>query len=351
MLVGKERSSNFELLRIFAMLLIVAHHFALHGTWPGGGIPGSDLVLQLFTFGGKLGVDLFVLITGYMSIKSRFKLKSLIRVVLQTFFYSVVILICFLLLDPSAITDKRHLLMSLLPTTSGLYWFCTAYAGLLLVSPFLKKLILALEERGTRKLTLMLLVLLSLVPTLTGFKVVGSDFAWFGFLYILASYIRLWGTAFTTRRILLFMFVPFVLVLVVNVALSAIKGERLASYVGLESTFLLVMAIGVFKWFEQLEIGAVKPINLLASGAFAVYLVHDNWLIRSWLWPHFAFVYDLGGLAVLAAGVGAALGIYLCCALLDLARHRFIEAPVMSLLSKGTPGSLMGRFDQWLNDV
>lgn len=33
----KKRSSNVELLRIVAMLMIIIHHFSVHGPWPSGG--------------------------------------------------------------------------------------------------------------------------------------------------------------------------------------------------------------------------------------------------------------------------------------------------------------------------
>ena len=39
------RSSNIELLRIVSMALIIMHHFAIHGPWPGG---GSDRERDIF---------------------------------------------------------------------------------------------------------------------------------------------------------------------------------------------------------------------------------------------------------------------------------------------------------------
>ena len=63
------RFSNIEASRILAMFLIVAHHFAVHGGVPiwKGDFPmsGNYYFTQLFSTGGKIGVDLFVLITGY----------------------------------------------------------------------------------------------------------------------------------------------------------------------------------------------------------------------------------------------------------------------------------------------
>lgn len=94
-----ERQSNLELLRIFSMFLIVMHHFSVHG-----GIPlvlenqsiSPNLVLgQFFYCFGKVGVNLFVMITGYFLITRLGRLSSFLKLVITTFFYSVTLfLIC-----------------------------------------------------------------------------------------------------------------------------------------------------------------------------------------------------------------------------------------------------------------
>ena len=64
-----ERNSNLELLRIFSMFLIVTHHFAIHSGLPLWNFSSSNALnliwSQWLCLGGKLGVDLFVLISGY----------------------------------------------------------------------------------------------------------------------------------------------------------------------------------------------------------------------------------------------------------------------------------------------
>ena len=66
---GGGRSSNIELFRILSMLMIVAHHYVV-----SSGISTildaksvmeiKDYFLLLFGWGGKTGINCFVLITG-----------------------------------------------------------------------------------------------------------------------------------------------------------------------------------------------------------------------------------------------------------------------------------------------
>lgn len=88
------RSSNLELLRILAIIMIIAHHYSVHGGWD---IPNelsyNRIIVQFLSLGGKLGVNCFVLITGYFMINSKFNIKKFAKIVGQVFFYSVVIML------------------------------------------------------------------------------------------------------------------------------------------------------------------------------------------------------------------------------------------------------------------
>ena len=68
----KDRDSNMELLRIIAMLLIVISHYAVHGvgnTALGYEVYGKSI--EFFRFFGNLGVNLFILISGFYGTASK----------------------------------------------------------------------------------------------------------------------------------------------------------------------------------------------------------------------------------------------------------------------------------------
>lgn len=80
---SKPRQSNFELLRIFSMLLILVHHFICHGV---EGTP-LNLLTGVDAF-AIIGVNLFLLISGYFKI--RLTWKSFLNLVFICMFCKVV---------------------------------------------------------------------------------------------------------------------------------------------------------------------------------------------------------------------------------------------------------------------
>ena len=88
------RQSNIELLRIVSMIMIVAHHFSVHGNFkfPIDTLTVNRLWTQFIQMGGKIGVDIFVLISGYFLVSSvTIKKEKVIKLWLQIFTYSVVL--------------------------------------------------------------------------------------------------------------------------------------------------------------------------------------------------------------------------------------------------------------------
>ena len=75
---AKVRSSNLELYRIVMMLSIVANHYTHYVKDFMIDMPFTGNSLFLFSFGmwGKIGIDCFVLITGYFMCKSNISLRK-----------------------------------------------------------------------------------------------------------------------------------------------------------------------------------------------------------------------------------------------------------------------------------
>ena len=106
-----KRNSNLEWLRIISMLLIVVGHFSWQTKW---NFSHTNIFLQTgiqwLWFGGKLGVDLFILISAYfLATRKEIKIKPLVKLWEQVIFYSILLTIVGILIFKLSINLKEIL--------------------------------------------------------------------------------------------------------------------------------------------------------------------------------------------------------------------------------------------------
>ena len=90
------RNSNIELFRIISMLVIVAHHYVANSGVINEivGITEpqlKDYFLLIWGWGGKTGINCFVLITGYFMCKSQITAEKFIKLLAEVEFYNIII--------------------------------------------------------------------------------------------------------------------------------------------------------------------------------------------------------------------------------------------------------------------
>lgn len=150
----KDRDSNIELLRIIATLLILIVHCNGWFLSQWGGVNGwySDgyaigVTRVLIQSIGALGVDLFILISGFYGIRP--KLKSVVNLFTCIFFFYVgcYLWACYYL---GSIEFSIGGLMENVLSFSYQNWFINCYLMLMLVSPVLNTFV----ENTNRKYTL-----------------------------------------------------------------------------------------------------------------------------------------------------------------------------------------------------
>ena len=80
------RSSNIELFRIIIMLIIVAHHYVINSglltiVETQQNLKFRDIFLLIFGWGGKTGINCFVLITGYFMCTSNITVRKFCKLI------------------------------------------------------------------------------------------------------------------------------------------------------------------------------------------------------------------------------------------------------------------------------
>lgn len=289
--VNKGRNSNIELLRIISMIVIIAHHFELYTEYR----TTSNINLIIYSL-GNLGVNIFVIISGYFLITSKFSIKKLLKLWLQIIFYSIGIMLILNVLHITNTTPKQFI-KSFLPVTYGNYWFASTYVILYLIYPYLNKLVNNISKITYRNLLVILAFIFSILYSIMYkssnlISGVGGELVWFVFLYLLAGYIRLYGIKFLEnkkRNIILtivFTLLYFTLLCVSQYIYSKFGrlGHIATYYMKMNSIFLLAIGIGTFYIFKNMNPRQSKIVNSIAGVTFAVYLIHEHELFRMPIW-------------------------------------------------------------------
>lgn len=335
-----KRNINIELIRVIAMLTVVANHYFRHG----GGITWSEFgtmkyivfwALDAFVF---ICVNLFVLISGYCLVQTRFKLSRLIRLWIETVTYSILCtLICKLL---GANISNVQLIKAAIPFTTEAYWFVTAYAVLLCFTPFLNLLIHKMSQKEHQVLLIVLGVIFSIMPTFLVWErdliTTGMDYGWFIALYFFAAYIRKYGLNFKAKKAFWIYILCSLVTGLARLPLGIVSDKLVGSYVlsGLffryNSITVLVASICLFWGLLNVEIKNQKAARIILSLSpltFAVYLIHDNGFVRDILWTTLPMqkLYDTGILAYLAGLFIIVPLIYLTCCAIEKVRSLIMQ--------------------------
>ena len=151
--MGKKRMANVELLRICSMLMIVLMHLLNHGKVLETVEKGSVSYYLTWTIFGIsfVSISCYILISGYFLCEASFSFVRLLRLEGQVWFYSAALFIAAAVVLRQPL-DMSSLIAAVFPILSCEYWFVTMYAGMLILSPFLNKLLLGLSRKQFRQL-------------------------------------------------------------------------------------------------------------------------------------------------------------------------------------------------------
>lgn len=319
------RKSNIELIRIIAMVMIVMSHYVQQSV---GQITGevslvySVLSRFLGSF-GQIGVSLFFMITGYFMINSNIKLKSIVKIIINTLFYSWVIAACFIIFFPHQITFVK-IYHSLLPICTGQYWFITTYIIIYLLSPLINLIINTLEKEKLDIYLLVFFILWFVIPPL-GYKMhfAGDNALICIYVYCIGAYIKKYGLPFFNnrkKRIFVYLISSAFVIVWLTICYFLHFNDRLwwhhLSF--LNSAFVLLPAISVFYYFKNINLEYNRFINFFASSALSVYLITENIWMRKILWINLFHSCDSVSCAYLVCNITfAVITSYIFCILID----------------------------------
>ncbi len=333
---SSNRNYGVDLLRLVAMFMVLCLHVYGHG----------GILEKLPQFSAKYDavwlieclciccLNCYMLISGYVGVRGKYRYGNLVLLWLRVFFYSVLITLVIKILWPSAVTTGDWI-QAVFPVMFNRYWFFTAYFAVFLLMPLLNTACRVLIKKQLGAAILILLLFFSVLPTLlhqdpfyTNF---GSSALWFTLAYLVGAYIRLYGLLPGLSRWKLFVLYlaccAVIWLFKLGLELFTLRflgaarvGNHLMVHV---SPFVLSAAVSLLLLFERIPFSEKwkKRISLLTPLAFSVYLIHEHPLFRAHVISRFSFLGELSLPGMMIGHLLSVILLYLLCLVVDALRE------------------------------
>ena len=271
----KVRQSNIELLRIVAILFVLIGHVGVVMGLPSEEdwalTPISSLIRILFSSFAVGGVDIFVLISGWFGIRS--SSKGIGKFVYQVLFllWSIYMVAIF--------CGKASFTVEGIKTSMGLtegYWFVMAYLGLYILSPVLNAFCEYATKKQFRLLLLSFYCFQIYYSWVTGFVnyFEGYSIVMFCGLYLTARYVRIYPVEFIEQKSLQIYFLCSIFVFVIA-TMGLWRWGHALRMIRYDNPVVILAAVSLLQFFSKWQFHS-KFINWMATGCFAVYIIHFN---------------------------------------------------------------------------
>lgn len=338
------RSSNIELFRIVAMIAIVVHHYVLHSGLLTNYVDANPLAnrsvfLSVLGMWGKTGINCFVLITGYYMCKSHITVRKFVKMICQIEFYNI--LITFIFVGYGYDYHFTEVVKDILPIKDVSDKFVSCFLLFWLTIPFLNASISQMSRLQHKWITILLLTIYIVLPYIPGFRVWYNYVIWFSVLYLVSSYVRLYGL-FLNRSL---WFWTFASIFSIILAISSVvflnymnaKGSwscwRYWLVSDSNAPLAFLVALCLFMMFKNMQLPHSKFINLIGGSTFGIYLIHDNSdAMRKWLWNDFLHISNTcSNDIVYLCAIVVPIGVFISCSIIEIIRKKLVETPMMML--------------------
>lgn len=275
------RESNYELLRVIAIFMVILLHCL--GGW------GKTLInIEQWSvrFYGAIffesffiiSVNLFIFITGYFQIKKdKVNIKKLIELFGITVFWYVLLYFIGIILGDVSFSIKSFV-FTIIPLMKGPVWYVNTYIILMIFSPYINKFLKSLDKQQYRKLLILMICIFSILPKflpMPSNNDKGYGIVTFVLIYSIAGYIRLFKDDFNkskNRYLLRWFLCSFTVFMLSLLSYKLINSSNAWGY---NNLFNILSAMYLFLYFSKLNISS-KVINYISTYCFSIYIIHIN---------------------------------------------------------------------------
>jgi len=299
-----KRQSGIELLRIIAMLQIIYLHVYQYGQLGKTANACGDIDGFVVNFVWSLSrapVDVFIMISGYFMVTSNFDIKKTLKrggnVYGAMYFYSVIIAVIFLLFNPSKLSAVA-VVSAVMPFFSKTWYFLCNYLIILLLSPFINKMLVSLTKKQYLYFMGIIFVVMGVWSTLSEIdglseifdvtKVVdpyfGKSLGGFLLMYIMGGYLRLYVKGKKEKSgVKPVYIIVFFALCVLDLGLYYLFPQYKHVFGMFNNPIVLFEGAMLVLFFRDFTFSS-KWVNTIAGTTLGIYAIHENPYVRSWLW-------------------------------------------------------------------
>ena len=304
MIKPAERKSNFDLMRILCILLIIMFHYTMHG-----GFLYLDYAPQKYFYGvtgiwGLLGVLGFITVSShFLYSRGSFSVQKILRIIFEASFYPTLITIVLYLAGLIDISNI-YIFECIFSPFIRQYWFITDYIIFYLLTPFLK---FFCDRISTEKQKMLLIVLFFVIFPLSDITHVNSfsKLGIFVYIYILIAYFIRKPDNFFQKHYKLLSVIVFGLTISLScllICLSHVTNDdkfitRILEMSELTSTLMFLSAVCLYFIFKNMNLGYSKILYFIGGSTLAVYLIHEHGYLHYILFDQLLKRYEVYNLA------------------------------------------------------
>ena len=346
--MDKERNYGIDFLRIVAVFMIVVLHcFTAGGLWDAT-IRGSseDKISVFLVVLCYSGVDIFALISGYVSFFSEgksFDFSRYLELWFEVVFYGVLLNIIFSIVKPELLVWDNYLSV-ILPVSSGAYWYFCAFTGLYMMKPIVDCGLKSINESTMKKFFCVFIVLFCFVSIYSNAFVFNKGYTafWLIVLYIIGYGINKFKLFNNVKTYILILTIFIMLILTIcsyyvihdgRFIMFDIYSDIFISYVSPTIVIISVCMVILFSRFRFKKL-LNRGIGILAPTAFSVYLVDCHPMFWELIVKNsFSDLNDKGAWNIIKSVFSFSVPLLLFVIIFDLLRIRFFKLLKIDILA------------------
>jgi surface polysaccharide O-acyltransferase-like enzyme len=369
--VKRKRNGNIELLRMVATFMVIMLH--LYGK-SGLLVPLSEdgsinaHLVAIFEAICISCINIYVLISGYFLVTAKFKIGRLLELIFETMFYGVLV---FAIAVATGLTSWGDMALNdklkvIFPVHMGVYWYVSVYCIFYCMMPVLAAGVGAIGKKAHLTVIWLMLIYLSIfksiVPFRPGIEDNGYSIEWFLTLFLIASYMRLYGIKWLDsykKGLAVFAGATALIYLEYFAIQMVLKYTGKLNFISTVSyhynhIFVLLAAMGLFATFlhkKEMSVRLSKIVCALSPMTLGIYLFHEHELIRfEWQkWLHVNDLSDYNPVMFILASFGIGLIVYVAGTFTDYIRIQIFKLCKLAV-NKTKLADLLKNIDNAVNN-